>query len=687
MFCHECGTANPDVAKFCIECGERLVQPTSAVDLAGRTRAPSPSSSPGPSSIAESQTPLVPMPSSDIDLRQAGRTLVSQALGQGTLLAGRFAVERRLGAGAMGEVWLARDSRLERNVALKFVPALLARNSRAIDGLKREAQLLLDLTHPNICRMYDLEHDGDLVFLSMEWVEGQTLEELLDGREDRRMPIEEVLPIFQSVAHALDVAHQKSPPILHRDLKPANIMVTVAGQAKVMDFGIACQVRETMTRVTGQDVTGTLLYMSPEQFQGRALTAASDVYSLAATLYECLCGHPPFHGGAIGHQLLHEPAPSPRGLGALIAPHMDEAILRALAKSPAERFPSCLEFLESLQGAPEPVSVANSGGGAVKSPDLLNAPFTKSQAEAKRREWIRHLNLPETLMPNGSAFVLIPPGQFLMGNSLTPAMFAQRFQAFGEHPSERYADERPAHSVRITKPFWIAQHPVTVAQFRAFVEATRHVTDAESDALGGHGFNAATNSFETGKQYSWRSLGFEQHDDHPVVNVSWNDADAYRRWLSLKTGKKCRLASEAEWEYAARAGTTTLYYHGDDPEGLARAANVADATAKRQFKDWVTIKAEDGYAFTSPVGKFAANAFGVFDMLGNVWEWCGDWYGRNYYATSPGENPPGASHGTSRLLRGGSWHNGPVSGCCSHRHCSEPASRTDGIGFRLVIEL
>ncbi len=126
-----------------------------------------------------------------------------------------------------------------------------------------------------------------------------------------------------------------------------------------------------------------------------------------------------------------------------------------------------------------------------------------------------------------------------------------------------------------------------------------------------------------------------------MVNVSWNDAVAFCKWLSKKEGNTYRLPTEAEWEYACRAGTTTRYYSGDDPETLAKVGNVADATAKAKFPDWkYTIKASDGYVFTSPVGSFQPNAFGLYDMHGNAWQWCADWYARNTTPSPPQTTRP-----------------------------------------------
>ena len=154
-----------------------------------------------------------------------------------------------------------------------------------------------------------------------------------------------------------------------------------------------------------------------------------------------------------------------------------------------------------------------------------------------------------------------------------------------------------------------------------------------------------------------------------MVNVSWNDAVAFCKWLSRKEGKNYRLPTEAEWEYACRAGTTTRYYSGDDPETLAKVANVGDATAKAKYPTWKwTIKASDGYVFTAPVGQFKPNAFGLYDMHGNAWEWCSDWYYVGYYRNSPVDDPPVANTLDLRVLRGGSFGEWPGGSRSANRH-------------------
>jgi len=201
---------------------------------------------------------------------------------------------------------------------------------------------------------------------------------------------------------------------------------------------------------------------------------------------------------------------------------------------------------------------------------------------------------------------------------------------------------------------------------------------------GAYRWDPEKKQFRFNEKYSWRNVGFET-DDHPVVNVSWNDAMAFCNWLSGKEEKTYRLPTEAEWEYACRAGTTTRYYSGDDPESLAQVGNLADAAFKAKFRDreW-TIKASDGYVFTAPVGKFRPNAFGLYDMHGNASQWCADRYGAEYYATSPADDPTGPVSGDDRVVRGCSFFFGPDNSRSAMRRTSTPVYRFFTLGFRIA---
>ncbi len=287
------------------------------------------------------------------------------------------------------------------------------------------------------------------------------------------------------------------------------------------------------------------------------------------------------------------------------------------------------------------------------------------------------------------AMVLIPSGEFMMGNGKSAEDEVAFFnKIYGEKlvTEDFFKDEHPQHRVRITKPFYLGAYHVTRGQFRQFVADTGYETDAEKgERPGASGWNPDKKEWGFSEKFSWRNPSYEQTDEHPVVNVTWNDAMAFCQWLSKKESKTYRLPTEAEWEYACRAGTTTHYHSGDDPETLANVGNIADAAVKAQFPDWkYRIKASDGYAFTSPVGSFQPNAFGLYDMHGNAWQWCADWYGADYYAASPGDDPPGPASGDFHVVRGGAWFSRPSSALSAKRDTIKPGYKYNGPGFRVA---
>ena len=289
----------------------------------------------------------------------------------------------------------------------------------------------------------------------------------------------------------------------------------------------------------------------------------------------------------------------------------------------------------------------------------------------------------------GMKLTLVPSGEFQMGSAESAEETAAFFKkTYGDDllKADWFKNEHPQHRVRITKSFYLGTYHVTRGQFRQFVAATAYKTDAEKgETPAAWGWNPDKKGFEFNEKYSWRNAGFEQTDEHSVVNVSWNDAVAFCKWLSGKEGKTFRLPTEAEWEYACRAGTTTRYSSGDDPETLAKVGNVADATFRAKFPSYkYGIKASDGFVFTAPVGKFKPNAFGLYDMHGNAWQWCSDWYGAEYYAASPVDDPTGPDSGNGRVLRGGSWIGGPYSTRSSLRFRFAPVDRKIDTGFRVA---
>ena len=298
----------------------------------------------------------------------------------------------------------------------------------------------------------------------------------------------------------------------------------------------------------------------------------------------------------------------------------------------------------------------------------------------------------------GMQMVLIPSGEFTMGNAASAQEMSQLYPAYEPRRLQDLKDETPPHRVRITRPFYMASHEVTVGQFRQFLAASGHVPESVADGTGAYGYNPRYDPATTRRgdafegrdpRYSWANPGFAQTDAHPVVNVTWNDAVALARWLSQAEKRRYRLPTEAEWEYACRAGTRTQYHSGDEPASLAGVANVFDADSAVNWPAWqaFALPTHDGFAFTAPVGTFAPNAFGLHDMHGNVWEWTADWHDDTYYARSPRDDPQGPAEGGVKVRRGGSWHTWPLYARCAYRNWNAPDTRYTLVGIRLVMEV
>ncbi|MCG3196475.1 MAG: Serine/threonine-protein kinase PknD [bacterium] len=592
---------------------------------------------------------------------------------EGDSLGTRYQVKRRLGEGGMGRVFLALDKDLERDVALKVLPREITPNTSAFEDLRKEAQLATSLSHPNLCRLYDLCNESGIRFLKMEYVDGETLDERIATRkrEGKTFSVEEILTLATGICTGLDYIH--SQKVVHRDLKPANIMLTKAGAVKIMDFGISQAIRDTMSRVSNKSTTGTLMYMSPEQLLGKKLDGRSDLYALGIVLFELAAGHTPFHTGPIYEQHLNAPVPAEE-LQHLPAP-LRAAILQLLMKDVNNRPATAMEALKLLKsetvqaGAAKPAQEAREAAFQVAAAEedrkvdqlrdairLAMADGSISDSEKARLnqmwEWLGiprevasalarevhkemgiSVNTPAAASPSspstarpqdeiitnsiGMKLKLIQPGSFRMGSEK------------GDN------DERPVHEVRITKPFYLGVYPVTQDEYEAVI-----------------GNNPS--HFKSSSR--------------PVESVSWDDAIDYCRKLSAKEGVQYRLPSEAEWEYACRAGSTTEYCCGDGESRLGQFA-------------WYS--GNSGYK-THPVGQKQPNSWGLYDMHGNVWEWCQDWYHDSYVGAPTDGSAWKSEGGPYRVIRGGDW--GYSAGYCrsAGRDWDGPHGRINFIGFRLA---
>ena len=564
----------------------------------------------------------------------------------GRVLNESFEVHDRLGGGGFGTVYRARQLRTKRDVALKVVRAEWRGDLEMARRFAREAQLVSRLEHANTIRVFDFgQTDDGVLYLAMELLRGETLTARL-GRVRRFSP-EDAVRTLGPVARSLVEAHAHG--IVHRDLKPDNVFLyrPAAGDevVKVLDFGIAkvTQERSSLFQTGSLRTLGTPLYMSPEQIRSEAVDGRTDLYALGIMLHELLSGRPPFDGTSQAEVIhLHQtaappelPAEVPLGLRTLCKrllqkrredrPATAEAVVAAFDAAlvarpepapepkrdpapaprppePQRRPPNPRLPLVVVAGETERVRPARSTPVAVPAPVRLAAGFdTRTLSFKRKKGWFGREVLEERL-----TFALIPPGSFIMGSPPTDMQAGE--------------DERPAHEVTISRSFEMLTTPVTQSLW--------------TSAMGGD-----------------RSPSRFSGADRPVERVSWLDAVMFCNTLSRAAGLDeayfvggqavrwkgfdslgYRLPTEAEWEYACRAGTTGARY------------GELDAVAWHD---------DNSGGESHPVGQKQPNAWGLYDMLGNVYEWCGDGYGP--YPTGSATDPVGPSDVPDRVYRGGSW--------------------------------
>ena len=303
---------------------------------------------------------------------------------------GKYEIKGTLGRGAMGVVYEGWDPTIQRIVAIKTIPITDADDAETQEGIarfRREAQAAGRLTHPNIVSVFDYGETPDLAYIVMEFVNGPSLKELM-GKDDR-FALADTVKIMQDVLAGLEHSHEQG--VVHRDIKPANLMLTSRERArariKISDFGIARIESSSMTQAGA--MMGTPTYMSPEQFMGQPVDARTDLYACGVLLYQLLTGERPFEGGltAIMHKVLNtEPIP-PSRLSLSVTPAIDAVVLKAMAKRPADRFQTAVEFADALTATANGLPLITAYGAEPETDDAtLVAGPVRSQTDAIRRD-------------------------------------------------------------------------------------------------------------------------------------------------------------------------------------------------------------------------------------------------------------------------------------------------------------
>ena len=544
----------------------------------------------------------------------------------GELFANRYRLIKEVGRGSFGDVWLVRDESLDLEMALKVYIAL---DERGVSEFKGEYKITYALNHSNLLKANYFDVYESHPYLAMPYCPVSTTE--LIGKMDELT----AWRFVHDVAGGLAYLHSKS--IFHRDIKPDNILRNEDGDFVITDFGISLKMRSTLrrnsTRKMDADIGGSFSYMAPELFSANPqAVAATDIWAFGVSLFELLVGELPFFGQGGGMLLRGAELPEVHGD---FSDDLKSLVRSCLSKDTWER-PTAEQLSDY----------------AVKRQKGEPAAFRWDRQEPQREEEARKTVVLKEV--GGSGYmnglqdrpkemevreIRVGDVQFRM---MPVAGGTFRMGADEKQGSWAAADEKPLHEVALSD-YYIGQYPVTQGLWREV----------------------------TGRNPGNNKAG----DDYPVEYVSWKDCQEFIKKLNDRTGLAFRLPREAEWEYAARGGWQSrgFIYSGSD-----NADDVAWHEGNSSLGFWKGRR-------THPVGQKKPNELGLYDMSGNVWEWCQDWYGE--YTAETQTDPAGPASGRYRVFRGGSnWR--VARGCrVSARSCCGPGHRDGSIGLRLVLSL
>lgn len=535
---------------------------------------------------------------------------------------GKVRIDKYLAQGGMAEVYLGSHLSLDRPVAVKVLHSHIEENPDLLERFQREAKVVAGFRHPNIVQIFDFDTADGHPYIVMEFLKGPTLAAYLTNLHKRnmRLPLQQVARLLKALADALDYAHKQG--VIHRDIKPSNVLLhnktddipldqplTNDVEPVLTDFGLV-RIQDAASQTATGMVSGTPSYMSPEQARGDRTDHRTDIYSLGVALYEMLAGRVPFEADStmsVMYMQIHEPPPPIAG----VSPAVQVVINRALAKKPADRYQTCREmavdFYQAIGMAGEAGTLLDAAPPSqysrVQQPARVQeAPIPFKPDTTKRNLLIlgvigifsffcllafafgvlRALSgLPVFSGPTRTLNLEITPSP--ISTSPSDAVGLPGSEGMVEIPSDTYEvgstqEDRyhnPPTNVSLDS-FWIDQYQTTNAQYQQY--------------LGETGGQPAEISGEA---------------DQPVRGVTWDQALAYCNWA------RKRLPTEAEWEAAGRGpgASPRLYPWGNDPTDGGKTFNLPD---------------QDTYAVGTQA--FNESPFGVFDMVGNVWEWTGEPY-------------------------------------------------------------
>lgn len=582
-----------------------------------------------------------------------------------------------LGEGGMATVYEVYDTRSEQAVALKVLPLEKAAKHENVARFKREAKLVSSLQHPHIVPFYASEVHGGFHFFTMALMRGGTLTK----RIGKGMPWQEAVSIVRKVALALDYAHERG--IVHRDIKPDNVMFDENGQVMLSDFGIAKGLGNTKITAT-QVLMGTPAYISPEQILGKPLQPQADLYALGSMFFHMLAGRPPFTGEEVLPVItkhLNEDPPVPSSL-CTCPTWLDQVVLKLLAKDPDQRYATAAALIEDLQKAQEVKLQSSDETGKqdsltdptltlISQPTFQDEIRVAATADLKRRraakgraKWLLLAALLVSICTGALLFWQREPEivEPIVSEQPVVDVEAQAAEAAEASRLERLTAVEAA----------LELYPMAIVPDGSFKMGSW--MRMRKDEMPIH--RVSVGRFRMGKfevtQELWQAVmsqnpSCEASPELPVHNVSWNEVQRFIETLNQLTGRKFRLPTEAEWEYASRA-----------EEG-----RLSNSFGKREDRAWYLETATS----LNRSGLREANDWGFHDMLGNLWEWCADYYDEGYYEHSNEVNPQGPATGSHRVVRGGAWNSEADDVRHANRHSFAASERDCTIGFRLAESL
>ena len=619
----------------------------------------------------------------------------------------RYLIGKLLGKGGWGVVFRAQDRKFTppRDVAVKAIFNTATDDAKALKRIERETRLGMELAHPGVVRIWDFDVYHDIYFLVMELVDGGNLNTFLAEKEGEKLQLSEALPILKDLAEGLDYLHKKG--IVHRDLKPSNLLWHSAEKRfKITDFGMSQTARQSilkMTRVTTL-ISGTDPYMAPEIWDAADPSNAGDFYALGIIAYEILSGDTPFQGPNFLHQHQKIAAKPITGL----PDYANNAIFKMLAKSPGDRFSSASDFYLALSTEPFPVcpecgeskdvkrfTCTRCGRKELCQDHKVNGKYCpdcgdkivdekrlaeeqhKREVESERLSKDKPTPTPVTpVIKRESAIVQTMPKKsraWVFSSVLFSILVLLYFAVIQPYQQKEAEDRRRRTPVALT------DGPLTGMKF-AFIPGGSFQmgsNDGTEDEKPVHTVNIGSFQMMTTEvtQAMWEQVMGDNPSNfkgsvRPVESVSWEDIQEFLKKLNTQyPGRSYRLPTESEWEYACRAGTTTRFSSGSSDSDLDRVG-------------WYSGNSGDK---THPVGQKQPNAWGLYDMHGNVWEWCEDVWHEDYNgAPTDGSAWTKGGNQGRRVLRGGSWYGSPKYCRSAFRGRYGAVGSNDVVGFRLV---